>query len=82
MVSDSPTRLFFLSLTCAVVKLLDRIAVKFGLPPIPWDSVDIGCFPSGSAIPSKDQRSLSAGYEEIATWLDKNPSEFVMLYHG
>lgn len=38
------------------ILLLDRVAAKFGFPPIPWDSGDIGCWPSGSSIPAKVPR--------------------------
>ena len=63
------------------MKLLDDVAKEFHLPPIPWGSVDIGCFPSGSSIPAKDQRSLISAYSEVYQWLKSNPNAFVMIYH-
>lgn len=65
----------------AFVKLLDAAARLLGLPPIPWDSTDIGCFPSGSSIPADRQRPLAAAYAEVAAWLAEHPTEFIMLYH-
>ncbi len=64
-----------------ILKLLDEGAEKLGLPPVPWASVDVGCFPSGSSIPASKQRSLASAYAEVAAWLRANPTEFVMLYH-
>jgi hypothetical protein len=65
----------------AFVALLDDAARAMGLPPIPWDSGDIGCWPSGSSIPANKQRSLASAYAEVAAWLRRNPEQFVMLYH-
>ena len=65
----------------ALVKLLDEAARLLGLPPIPWDSRDIGCWPSGSSIPAAQQRSLASAYAEVAAWVRAHPDQFVMLYH-
>ncbi len=65
----------------AFMALLDDAARALGLPPVPWDSGDIGCWPSGSSIPAGKQRSLASAYVEVATWLKDNPDQFVMLYH-
>jgi len=47
---------------------------------IKWDSESIGCQPSLSGIPATDQRPLSDALEEIATWLNSHPDEFLILY--
>ena len=47
-----------------------------------WDSETIGCEPSLSSIPVKDQRTLTSALEEVRDWLDRpgNEREFVVMF--
>jgi hypothetical protein len=47
-----------------------------------WDTETLGCSPSLSSIPTKDQRLFSDAVGEIADWLrqPENRDEFLVLF--
>ena len=59
-----------------------NIVAKLLGHPIHWDSETIGCNPSLSSIPVKDQRTFLSALEEIAAWQAQpgNEQEFLVLY--
>ncbi|CAH0480989.1 unnamed protein product [Peronospora belbahrii] len=69
-------------------KLLDRMIEVFNEiakilgTGIEWDSETIGCKPSLSSIPTKEQRPLKEALSELATWLHapEHSDEFLMVF--
>ena len=59
-----------------------NIVAKLLGHPIHWDSETIGCNPSLSSIPVKEQRTFLSALEEIAAWQAQpgNEQEFLVLY--
>ncbi|KXZ50887.1 hypothetical protein GPECTOR_14g136 [Gonium pectorale] len=66
-----------------------QVARLFGHPPVEWDAETVGCNPSLSSLPTKDQRSFSSAVSEVAAWLlasqgSPSPSprddEFLVVY--
>lgn len=47
-----------------------------------WDTETLGCNPSLSSIPTKDQRLFSDTVAELAEWLRRpeNANEFLVLF--
>ncbi|KAI9911900.1 hypothetical protein PsorP6_009021 [Peronosclerospora sorghi] len=64
-----------------MIEVFNIIAKSLGTD-IEWDSETIGCKPSLSSIPTKEQRPLSEALSEIATWLHapENADEFLMVF--
>jgi hypothetical protein len=52
-----------------IAEINEKLAEKTD-KQIRWDSESIGCFPSGSMIYSKDQRSLDEALSEINDWFN------------
>ncbi|GFR48573.1 hypothetical protein Agub_g10476, partial [Astrephomene gubernaculifera] len=66
-----------------LVALLSTAAALFGHPPVQWDAETLGCDPSLSSLPTRDQRSFSSALAEVADWLLDTPrhsDEFIVLY--
>ncbi|KAG6611643.1 uncharacterized protein IUM83_13796 [Phytophthora cinnamomi] len=64
-----------------MIEVFNEIAKMLGTD-IEWDSETIGCKPSLSSIPSKEQRPLTEALEELSTWLHapENADEFLMVF--
>ncbi|EFJ49198.1 hypothetical protein VOLCADRAFT_90100 [Volvox carteri f. nagariensis] len=55
----------------ALVAALSALAQLFGHPPVEWDAETLGCDPSMSSLPTRDQRTFVDALRE---------SEFLVLY--
>ncbi|KAE9025608.1 hypothetical protein PR003_g11688 [Phytophthora rubi] len=64
-----------------MIEIFNEIAKMLGTD-IEWDSETIGCKPSLSSIPSKEQRPLKEALSELSTWLHapENAGEFLMVF--
>ncbi|EEY63994.1 uncharacterized protein PITG_02506 [Phytophthora infestans T30-4] len=64
-----------------MIEVFNEIAKLLGTG-IEWDSETIGCKPSLSSIPSKEQRPLKEALKELATWLHapEHKDEFLMVF--
>lgn len=64
-----------------LIDAFNKIAKMLG-SDIQWDSSTIGCKPSLSSIPAKEQRSLKEALKEIADWLHapEHKDEFLMIF--
>ncbi|OWZ15259.1 hypothetical protein PHMEG_00011137 [Phytophthora megakarya] len=64
-----------------MIEVFNEIAKLMGTG-IEWDSETIGCKPSLSSIPSKEQRPLTEALKELSTWLHapENKDEFLMVF--
>ncbi|GMF45045.1 unnamed protein product [Phytophthora lilii] len=64
-----------------MIEVFNEIAKMLGTG-IEWDSETIGCKPSLSSIPSKEQRPLKEALSELSTWLHapENADEFLMVF--
>lgn len=61
------------------VVAIESVAKTYGVD-INWDMATVGCEPSLSAIPVKDQRRFDSAVSEVADWVTAHPNEFVILY--
>ena len=50
---------------------------------IRWDTETVGCNPSLSSLPTRDQRVLLDLFQEIRAWMDlpEHADEFVVLFY-
>ncbi|KAL4155042.1 hypothetical protein PRNP1_007156 [Phytophthora ramorum] len=64
-----------------MIDVFNEIAKMLGTG-IEWDSETIGCKPSLSSIPSKEQRPLKEALSELSTWLHapEHADEFLMVF--
>jgi len=62
----------------AIANINEKLAEKTS-KQIKWDSESIGCFPSGSMIFSKDQRSFDSAVQEMSDWFGENEDQFVII---
>ncbi|CAI5701104.1 hypothetical protein KXD40_004300 [Peronospora effusa] len=64
-----------------MIEVFNDIAKILGTG-IEWDSETIGCKPSLSSIPTKEQRPLEEALSEVATWLHapEHVDEFLMVF--
>ncbi|KAK1947192.1 hypothetical protein P3T76_001202 [Phytophthora citrophthora] len=64
-----------------MIEVFNEIAKMLGTG-IEWDSSTIGCKPSLSSIPSKEQRPLKEALAELSTWLHapEHKDEFLMVF--
>ncbi|GLI64996.1 hypothetical protein VaNZ11_008422, partial [Volvox africanus] len=65
-----------------LVEMINALARLFGQPPVEWDAETLGCDPSLSSLPVKDQRAFADAMSEVAAWLTSptNQDEFLVLY--
>lgn len=52
-----------------MVRDLNAVLDALGLGELKWDTETVGCDPSLSGLPAKDQRSAESAVEEIAEWI-------------
>lgn len=71
----------FHSILNTLIKAVNLVSKLLG-HAIRWDTETIGCDPSLSSIPTKEQRSMDSALEEIAEWLavPANSGEFLTLF--
>lgn len=64
-----------------MITVFNKIAKMLGTG-IEWDSETIGCEPSLSSIPAKEQRPLKEALSELATWLHtpEHADEFLLVF--
>jgi len=64
-----------------MIAVFNEVAKMLGTD-IEWDSETIGCKPSLSSIPSKEQRPLKEALDELSTWLHapEHKDEFLMVF--
>lgn len=64
-----------------LVDEINELLIKDGRAPIDWDTETLGCDPSFSNLPARDQRTFASALQEIVAWMqqDQNLLEFVVL---
>lgn len=72
---------FKLKLLDGIITVFNDIAKILGTD-IEWDSETIGCKPSMSSIPAKEQRPLKDALNELSMWLHapENQDEFLIVF--
>ncbi|KAL7687907.1 putative PLC-like phosphodiesterase, TIM beta/alpha-barrel domain superfamily [Plasmopara halstedii] len=65
----------------SMIEVFNDVAKLLGTG-IEWDSGTIGCKPSLSSIPTKEQRPLKEALSELSTWLHapEHQDEFLMVF--
>lgn len=66
----------------SLVNDLNEALEALGLGELKWDTETVGCNPSLSAIPAKDQRTALSALQEVVAWLraPNNTDTFVTLF--